>query len=71
MTILVNSIYIDATPDRVWAALASLDLLGKYDSGRARELGDATRALYPDGEPAQGSAAAWLTSAARRPACTA
>ncbi len=36
MTILENSIHIDATPDRVWAALASLDLLEKYDPGVAR-----------------------------------
>ena len=36
MTILENSIHIDATPDRVWAALASLDLLEKYDPGVSR-----------------------------------
>jgi uncharacterized protein YndB with AHSA1/START domain len=36
MTVLENSIHIDAPPDRVWAALASLDLLQKYDPGVKR-----------------------------------
>jgi ligand-binding SRPBCC domain-containing protein len=36
MTVLENSIHIDAPPDRVWAALASLDLLQKYDPGVTR-----------------------------------
>jgi len=33
MTVLENSLRIDATPERVWAALASLDALAKYDPG--------------------------------------
>jgi carbon monoxide dehydrogenase subunit G len=33
MTVLENSIRIDATPERVWSVLASLDALAKYDPG--------------------------------------
>jgi ligand-binding SRPBCC domain-containing protein len=33
MTVLENSIRIDAPPDRVWSVLASLDLLHLYDPG--------------------------------------
>jgi len=33
MTVLENWIRIDATPDKVWSVLASLDALGKYDPG--------------------------------------
>ena len=36
MTVLENSIHIDATPERVWATLASLDLLEKYDPAVTR-----------------------------------
>jgi ligand-binding SRPBCC domain-containing protein len=36
MTVLENSIHIDATPEQVWATLASLDSLEKYDPGVAR-----------------------------------
>ena len=33
MTVLQNSIHIDAPPDKVWAVLASLDSLQNYDPG--------------------------------------
>jgi ligand-binding SRPBCC domain-containing protein len=33
MTLLENSIRIDATPEKVWSVLASLDALAKYDPG--------------------------------------
>lgn len=33
MTILENSIHIDASPERVWRVLASLELLDRYDPG--------------------------------------
>jgi ligand-binding SRPBCC domain-containing protein len=33
MTVLENSIRIEAPPDRVWDVLASLDALDKYDPG--------------------------------------
>ena len=33
MTVLENSIRIDATPEQVWSVLASLDALAKYDPG--------------------------------------
>jgi uncharacterized protein YndB with AHSA1/START domain len=33
MTILENSIHIDAPPERVWKVLACLDLLDRYDPG--------------------------------------
>ena len=33
MTVLENSIRIDAPPDEVWSVLASLDLLDRYDPG--------------------------------------
>jgi ligand-binding SRPBCC domain-containing protein len=33
MTVLETSIRIDATPDRVWRVLASLDALDRYDPG--------------------------------------
>jgi len=33
MTVLENSVRIDATPERVWSVLASLDALAKYDPG--------------------------------------
>ncbi|MGQ0766139.1 MAG: SRPBCC family protein [Gemmatimonadota bacterium] len=33
MTVLENAIHIDASPDDVWAVLASLDLLERYDPG--------------------------------------
>jgi carbon monoxide dehydrogenase subunit G len=33
MTVLENSIRIDATPERVWSALTTLDALSKYDPG--------------------------------------
>ena len=33
MTVLENSIRIDATPERVWSVLGSLDSLAKYDPG--------------------------------------
>ena len=36
MTVLENSIRIDATPEQVWSVLASLDALAKYDPGVAR-----------------------------------
>jgi len=36
MTVLENSIRIDATPERVWSVLASLDALAKYDPGISR-----------------------------------
>jgi ligand-binding SRPBCC domain-containing protein len=36
MTVLENSIRIDATPERVWSVLASLDALAKYDPGVAK-----------------------------------
>ena len=36
MTVLENSIRIDAAPERVWAALASLDALDRYDPGVAK-----------------------------------
>ncbi len=33
MTVLENSIRIDATPEAVWSILASLDALARYDAG--------------------------------------
>jgi ligand-binding SRPBCC domain-containing protein len=36
MTVLENSIRIDATPEKVWSVLASLDALAKYDPGVSR-----------------------------------
>ena len=36
MTVLENSIRIDATPEKVWSVLASLDALAKYDPGVAK-----------------------------------
>jgi ligand-binding SRPBCC domain-containing protein len=33
VTVLRNSIFIDAPPERVWAALARLDALQEYDPG--------------------------------------
>ena len=36
MTVLENSIRIDATPEKVWSVLASLDALAKYDAGVSR-----------------------------------
>lgn len=33
MTVLENSIRIEAPPEKVWAALASLETLGRYDPG--------------------------------------
>jgi ligand-binding SRPBCC domain-containing protein len=36
MTVLENSIRIEATPEKVWSALASLDALDRYDPGVAK-----------------------------------
>ena len=36
MTVLENSIRIDAPPDKVWSVLASLDALHRYDPGITR-----------------------------------
>src|SRR5437764_1014105 len=36
MTVLENSIRIDAPPERVWSVLASLDALDRYDPGVAK-----------------------------------
>jgi carbon monoxide dehydrogenase subunit G len=36
MTVLENSIHVDASPKRVWAALAQLDRLHEYDPGVKR-----------------------------------
>ena len=36
MTVLENSIRIDAPPEKVWAVLASMDVLHRYDPGVAR-----------------------------------
>jgi len=36
MTILKNTIHIEAQPERVWQALAKLDALHEYDPGIAR-----------------------------------
>lgn len=36
MTVLENSILVDASPERVWAVLASLDSLQRYDPGVTR-----------------------------------
>lgn len=36
MTVLRNSIHIDALPERVWAALTRLDALHEYDPGVAK-----------------------------------
>lgn len=33
MTVLENSIHIDAPPEKVWSVLASLDALERYDPG--------------------------------------
>lgn len=36
MTVLTNSIHIEASPDEVWAALSKLDALHEYDPGIAK-----------------------------------
>jgi ligand-binding SRPBCC domain-containing protein len=36
MTVLENSIRIDATPEEVWSVLASLEALDRYDPGVAK-----------------------------------
>jgi ligand-binding SRPBCC domain-containing protein len=36
MTVLENSIRIDAAPEKVWSVLASLDALERYDPGVAK-----------------------------------
>jgi ligand-binding SRPBCC domain-containing protein len=36
MTVLENSIRIDAPPEKVWSALASLEVLDRYDPGVAK-----------------------------------
>jgi ligand-binding SRPBCC domain-containing protein len=36
MTVLENAIRIEATPEKVWSALASLDTLHRYDPGVSR-----------------------------------
>jgi ligand-binding SRPBCC domain-containing protein len=36
MTVLENTIRIDAAPEKVWSALASLDALDRYDPGVAK-----------------------------------
>jgi ligand-binding SRPBCC domain-containing protein len=36
MTVLENSIRIDAAPEKVWSALASLEALDRYDPGVAK-----------------------------------
>lgn len=36
MTVLENSIRINATPEKVWSVLATLDALAKYDPGVAK-----------------------------------
>lgn len=36
MTVLENSIRIEAAPERVWSVLASLDALDRYDPGVAK-----------------------------------
>lgn len=36
MTVLENSIHIDAPPDKVWKVLAALELLDQYDPGVAK-----------------------------------
>jgi ligand-binding SRPBCC domain-containing protein len=36
MTVLENSIRIDASPEKVWSVLAALDALAKYDPGVAK-----------------------------------
>jgi uncharacterized protein YndB with AHSA1/START domain len=36
MTVLENSIRVDAPPEKVWSVLASLDLLDRYDPGVTR-----------------------------------
>ena len=36
MTVLENSIRIDAPPEKVWSALASLEALDRYDPGVAK-----------------------------------
>jgi ligand-binding SRPBCC domain-containing protein len=36
MTVLENSIHVEAPPERVWKVLASLDLLDRYDPGVAK-----------------------------------
>ena len=44
MTVLQNTIRIDASPERVWAVLATLDALERYDPGVTRsEVVTATR----------------------------
>jgi ligand-binding SRPBCC domain-containing protein len=44
MTVLENAIRIDATPERVWSVLASLDALAKYDPGVSKsELVSSTK----------------------------
>ena len=47
MTVLENSIRIDAAPEKVWSALASLDALDRYDPGvaKAQILSDAKEGL--------------------------
>ncbi|MFO0565323.1 MAG: SRPBCC family protein [Polyangiaceae bacterium] len=36
MTVLTNTIHVDATPAQVWEALATLDALHEYDPGIAK-----------------------------------
>ena len=47
MTVLENSIRIDAPPDKVWAVLESLDVLHRYDPGVARSQNHLGRAAEP------------------------
>lgn len=44
MTVLENAIPIDATPEKVWSVLASLDALAEYDPGVSKvEIVSVTR----------------------------